>query len=176
MNRLVASLLICTIGFLNGCRSTSKLEVVNDFEIDRYLGVWYEAARMPHGFEKNLSSVSANYSFNEDGTIKVLNRGFNDKNQKWEEIEGVAKFKGSAEEGWLKVSFFKPFYASYKIIHLNETYTQAIVTGPSYGYLWILVRDPALPESELNELVAKARGFGFDSEQLIVVDQSKNQL
>jgi apolipoprotein D and lipocalin family protein len=176
MNRLVASLLICTIGFLNGCRSTSKLEVVNDFEIDRYLGVWYEAARMPHGFEKNLSSVSANYSFNEDGTIKVLNRGFNDKNQKWEQIEGVAKFKGSAEEGWLKVSFFKPFYASYKILHLNSTYTEAIVTGPSYGYLWILVRDPSLTESELNELVARARALGFDSEKLIFVDQSKNQL
>ena len=159
-----------------GCRSTSNLEVVTNFEVERYLGVWYEAARMPHGFEKNLSSVSADYSFNENGTIKVLNRGFNDKKLKWEEIEGVAKFKTAEDQGWLKVSFFKPFYASYKVIYLNEAYTQAIVTGPTYGFLWILVRDPALPKAETERLVSKAGEFGFETEKLIIVDQSKNQL
>jgi apolipoprotein D and lipocalin family protein len=165
---LVAGLLI------SGCRSTSRLEVVSDFEVDQYLGVWYEAARMPHRFEKDLSSVSAKYSFNEDGTIKVINRGFNDKKLAWEEIEGVAKFKADTDQGWLKVSFFKPFYASYKIIHLDSTYTQAIVTGPSYGYLWILVRDPALPKTDIEALVAKAAAFGFETEKLILVDQTKN--
>ena len=161
---------------MSGCRSTSNLEVVSNFEIERYLGVWYEAARMPHGFEKNLSSVSATYSFNEDGTIKVLNRGFNDKKLEWEEIEGVAKFKKDEDQGWLKVSFFKPFYASYKVIYLSDDYTRAIVTGPSYGYLWILVRDPALPKTEIEWLVSKAGEFDFETEKLIVVDQSKNQL
>jgi apolipoprotein D and lipocalin family protein len=159
---------------LSGCRSTSKLEVVSNFEIERYLGVWYEAARLPHGFEKDLSSVSADYSLNEDGTIKVLNRGFNDKKLQWEEIEGVAKFKGDEEQAWLKVSFFKPFYASYKVIYLNEDYTRAIVTGPSYGYLWILVRDPALPKTEIEWLVAKAGEFGFDTGKLLLIGQDKN--
>ena len=176
MKLLCLSIILPACLMMTGCRSTSKLEVVNEFEVDRYLGVWYEAARMPHRFEKNLSSVSATYSFNEDETIKVLNRGFNDKNQEWEEIEGVAKFKADSEQGWLKVSFFKPFYASYKIIHLNSTYTEAIVTGPSYGYLWILVRDPSLAEADVNKLIAKAEAFGFDTEKLIVVDQSKNPL
>jgi apolipoprotein D and lipocalin family protein len=159
---------------MTGCRSTSKLEVVSNFEIERYLGVWYEAARLPHGFEKNLSSVSATYSFNEDATIKVLNRGFNDKKLEWEEIEGVAKFKSADDQGWLKVSFFKPFYASYKVIYLNEDYTQAIITGPSYGYLWILVREPALPKTEVERLITKAAAFGFETEKLILVDQTRN--
>ncbi len=159
---------------MSGCRSTSKLEVVSNFEVERYLGVWYEAARMPHGFEKNLSSVSANYSLNEDGTIKVLNRGFNDKKLQWEEVEGVAEFKAAEDQGWLKVSFFKPFYASYKVIYLNEAYTQAIVTGPSYGYLWILVRDPALPTTEIEWLVSKAGEFGFDTGKLLLIEQDKN--
>ena len=176
MKAVGLSILLCACLVITGCRSTSKLEVVTDFEADRYLGVWYEAARMPHRFEKNLSSVSAAYSFNEDGTIKVLNRGFNDKKLQWEEIEGVAKFKADSEQGWLKVSFFKPFYASYKIIHLNSTYTEAIVTGPSYGYLWILVRDPSLAEADVNKLIAKADDFGFDTENLIIVDQSRNPL
>lgn len=167
--------LIMTAGLLiSGCRSTSNLEVVTNFEVERYLGVWYEAARMPHGFEKNLSSVSATYSVNEDGTIKVLNRGYNDKKLEWEDIEGVAKFKADQKQGWLKVSFFKPFYASYKVIYLNEDYTQAIVTGPSYGYLWILVREPALPDAEIEALIAKAGAFGFDTEKLILVDQTRN--
>ena len=167
--------LVMTAGLLiSGCRSTSNLEVVSEFEVERYLGVWYEAARMPHGFEKNLSSVSATYSFNEDGTIKVLNRGYNDKKLEWEDIEGVAKFKADQKQGWLKVSFFKPFYASYKVIYLNEDYTQAIVTGPSYGYLWILVREPALPKIEIEALIAKAGAFGFETETFILVDQTRN--
>ena len=172
------SFLLCIMApaclLMSGCRSTSNLEVVSNFEIERYLGVWYEAARMPHGFEKHLSSVSADYSFNDDGTIKVLNRGFNDKKQLWEDIEGVAKFKTTGDQGWLKVSFFKPFYASYKIIYLDEDYTRAIVTGPSYGYLWILVRDPALPKTEVEQLVSKAGEFGFDTGKLLLVGQDKN--
>lgn len=175
MKRLLFLLLLCSTGLLSGCRSTSNLEVVKDFDIDRYLGVWYEAARYPHRFEKGLSAVTAEYTRNPDGTIKVVNRGFDAEKNEWEQADAVAKFKGSSEEGWLKVSFFKPFYASYKIIHLNETYTEAIVTGPSYGYLWILVRDPQLPDAELEELIDKARKFGFESEKLIVVDQTRNQ-
>jgi apolipoprotein D and lipocalin family protein len=154
---------------LTGCRSTSRLEVVDGFEIDRYLGVWHEAARLPHRFEKNLAAVTATYSQNPDGTIKVLNRGFHTERRAWEEIEGVAKFKGEQSRGLLKVSFFKPFYASYRIIHLDQTYSRAIVTGPTYNYLWILVRDPAIPDEELDSLIRKAADFGFDTDQLIRV-------
>jgi apolipoprotein D and lipocalin family protein len=164
-------LLVC----LAGCKSTSNLTVVSDFDVSAYLGTWYEAARYPHRFEKGLNSVSATYSLNNKGTIKVENRGFNDKKQKWEDIEGVAKFKDTDDRGWLKVSFFKPFYASYKIIYLDEAYSKAIVTGPSYGYLWILVRNPSLPKEELSELIDKAEKLGFDPEKLIIVDQSRNK-
>lgn len=171
MKTLFAMLLL--IG-LAGCKSTSNLKVVSGFDADRYIGTWYEVARLPHRFEKGMSSVSATYSWNEDQTIRVLNRGF--KNNDWEQIEGAAKFKGDTSQGWLKVSFFKPFYASYKVIDIDDNYTRAIVTGPTYGYLWILSRDPALPQDELDELVSKVRNFGFDTEKLIIIDQSKNRL
>ena len=126
------------------------------------------------GLKKNLSSVSAEYSLNDDGTIKVMNRGFNDEKQAWEDIAGVAKTKDDSGKGWLKVRFFKPFYAAYKIIHLNSDYPQAIVTGPTYGYLWILVRAPAFPNDELQKLIDQAERFGFSREKLIRVDQTKN--
>lgn len=159
---------------LVGCKSTSNLEVVSDFDSGKYLGTWYEVARYDHRFERNMSNVSATYSKNEDGSIKVLNRGFKEGKQEWDDIEGVAKPKGDADRGWPKVSFFWPFYASYKIIHLDDAYTEAIVTGPTYGYLWILVRDPALPEADLQRLVGLAEGFGFERSEMIFVDQSKN--
>ena len=167
--------LIAVIGGTCGCQSTSKLNVVTGFEPDRYMGTWYEAARFPHGFEKNLQSVSAQYDSQEDGTIRVVNRGFNTKTEVWESIEGVAKLKGQPDLGWLKVSFFKPFYASYKVIHLDEDYTQAIVTGPTFGFLWILVRDPALPKPELDALIEKTEGFGFNTNKLILVEQSEKR-
>ena len=171
MKVLLAILLLAS---LVGCKSTSNLKVVSGFEPDRYLGTWYEVARYPHRFEKNLSSVSAQYARNEDGTIKVTNRGYNDSSNEWETIDGVAKLKGDSDSGWLKVSFFKPFYASYKIIHLDDEYTQAIVTGPTYGYLWILSRSPALDDAEMELLVTQTERFGFDRDKLIIVNQKKN--
>jgi apolipoprotein D and lipocalin family protein len=173
MKALSLLLLLCTL--LSGCQSTAKLEVVSNFNAERYMGTWYEAARYPHRFEKDLSSVSAQYTMNPNGKIRVVNSGFNDTEKAWKDIEGVAKFKGATDTGWLKVSFFKPFYASYKIIHINDEYTEAIVAGPSYNYLWILVRDPLLPKSQLDQLIAKAEGFGFDRSKLQVIDQSLNR-
>ena len=169
-----ALLTILALVALVGCKSTSTLDVVTGFEPDRYLGLWYEVARYPHRFEKNLSSVSAQYSRNDDGTIKVTNRGYNDNSGEWKTIDGGAKLKGDSDIGWLRVSFFKPYYASYKIIHLNDEYTQAIVTGPSYGYLWILSRTPSLTDSEMEMLITKTSNFGFDRNELIIVNQSRN--
>jgi apolipoprotein D and lipocalin family protein len=157
---------------LTGCRTTSDLEVVTGFDLDQYLGKWYEAARYPHRFEKDLVSVTADYSLNSDGTVKVLNRGYNPGTGLWEEVEGVAKMKSDPSAGWLKVSFFKPFYASYKILHLDEDYTEAIITGPTYNYLWILVREKDLSEKDLDRLIAKADGFGFDTQRLQIIDHS----
>ena len=159
---------------LAGCRSTSKLEVVSGFNQDRYLGTWYEAVRYDHGFERDMSNVSATYSLNDDGTIRVLNRGYKENTEVWDEIEGVAKPKKDKDIGWLKVSFFKPFYASYKVIYLDSGYTEAIVASSTYSYLWILVRDPALPNEKLIALVDRAEELGFDRGKMIFVDQGKN--
>ena len=159
---------------LVGCKSTSNLAVVSGFDFEKYLGTWYEVARNDHGFERGMSNVSATYSKNEDGTVNVLNRGFKENKQEWDGIEGVAKLKGDADQGWLKVSFFKPFYASYKIIHLDDAYTEAIVTSSTYGYLWILTREPDVPQADLDRLLKRAESYGFDRSGILLVDQSKN--
>ena len=159
---------------VSGCHSTATLDVVSGFDINRYMGTWYEVARYPHRFEKELTAVTAQYSRNPNGTIKVINQGYHPEDREWKKAEAVGKFKDDPSLGWLKVSFFWPFYADYKILHLDEHYREAIITGPSFNYLWILARDPVLPKEELNRLIGKAEAFGFDPERIEVIDQTPN--
>src|SRR5690554_7009160 len=93
----------------------SGIEPVTGFDQDRYLGTWYEIARLDHSFERGLSRVTAEYTLNDDGSIRVINRGYNTEKGAWKEAEGRAKFVGDSEVGHLKVSFFGPFYASYVV-------------------------------------------------------------
>lgn len=172
MKRSILHLLLLSAFLLTGCRSTSELKAVTPFQVTRYLGTWYEAARFPHRFEKGLTSVTAQYSRNPDGTIKVVNRGYNRGKGEWKQAEGIAKFKSDPSLGWLKVSFFGPFYADYKVIYLNESYTEAIVTGPTYKYLWILTREPEIQQEHLDSLISIAAGFGFDTNRIEYIEQA----
>ena len=157
-----------------GCTAVPKgLRPVTGFEVDRYLGKWYEIARLDHSFERGLSRVTAEYSKNDDGSIRVVNQGFDRKQNKWKRIEGRALFIGGEQIGSLKVSFFGPFYSGYHVIDLDrEGYRYALVSGATRSYLWILARAPRLDSAVVNDLVAKARRLGFATDRLIFVDQS----
>lgn len=157
---------------LAGCLGAPEgIEPVRGFEADRYMGRWYEIARLDHRFERGLEQVTATYTLNEDGTVAVLNRGYDPANGEWEEAEGKAKFAGAPEVGALKVSFFGPFYGAYNVIDLDPGYRRALVVGPNRSYLWILARSPTLPQDELERLVGKARSLGFDTSTLVYVRQ-----
>jgi apolipoprotein D and lipocalin family protein len=143
---------------------------VSDFDVNRYLGAWYEIARLDHGFERGLESVTARYSLREDGGLRVVNRGFDTASGQWREAEGKAYFIGDTQTGRLKVSFFGPFYGSYSIIALDQSgYRYALVCGPDTSYLWILARHPDLDKSILDKLVSHAAALGFNTRQLIYV-------
>lgn len=149
----------------------SGIEPVTGFELERYLGRWYEIARLDHAFERGLTHVTADYRRQEDGRIRVVNRGYRPGEDRWETAEGVAVPVRAADVGRLKVSFFGPFYGGYNIIALDRTaYRHALVCGPSRSYLWILARDPILAPAVRDDLVARARALGFATEELIMVD------
>lgn len=160
--------------FVTGCTGIPKgLEHVTGFEPDRYLGKWYEIARLDHSFERDLSNVSATYTRGENGDIRVQNRGFNPKTGAWKQIEGHARFLEGDAIGSLKVSFFGPFYGGYHIIDLDrQNYSYAMVAGPSRAYLWILSRSKTLDESIYAKLVSQADAWGFDTRQLIRVEHN----
>jgi apolipoprotein D and lipocalin family protein len=151
------------------------LKPVENFEVNKYLGTWYELVRLDHRFERGLSQVSATYTVGPNETIVVLNRGFDQANGQWKTIQGKAKLAGDNNEGRLKVSFFGPFYAAYNILYLDSEYQHAIVCGPNRSYLWILSREKTISEAKLDELVQKAQEFGFETEKLIYVDHANDK-
>lgn len=165
-------ILFTCITLLAGCTSIpDKVTPVQPFDGQRYLGKWYEIARLDHSFERGMNQVTANYELNQDGTIQVTNRGYSTEKQAWKEAIGKAKFVRSPNEGYLKVSFFGPFYGSYVVFDLDQTnYQYSMVAGPNHDYLWILSRTPTLPENIKQQLVIKAQLAGFDTKQLIWVN------
>lgn len=149
---------------------------VKEFDLERYLGKWYEIARLDHPFERGLSAVTAEYSLRDDGGVKVINRGFDSDRNKWKDAKGKAYFVGDSSTGRLKVSFFGPFYGAYNVIALDqEAYQWSLVVGPDTDYLWILSRTPALDQVILDQLLLEAESLGFNTGELIFVDQERNQ-
>ena len=144
---------------------------VNEFELDKYLGKWYEIARLDHSFERGLEQVTAEYLLREDGGVQVKNRGFLKNKAQWKEAKGKAFFVGKSSEGYLKVSFFGPFYGSYVIFELDkENYQYAFICGPNTSYLWLLSRTPAIDKATLAQFIMTAKQLGFETEKLIYVE------
>ncbi|MBD3792191.1 MAG: lipocalin family protein [Campylobacterales bacterium] len=167
---------IILLFIFTGCVETPKhVTPVQNFQLDRYLGTWYEIARLDHSFEKGLEKITATYSLREDGGVKVINRGFDIKDNTWSEAEGKAYFVQNPDTGFLKVSFFGPFYGSYIVMDTDyETYT--MISGPDHSYFWILSRTPALDEAIKSRLITKAKEAGFDTDKLIYPDQSMHNV
>lgn len=164
---------LIVVVFLSGCVALPQnVQPVGNFKLERYLGQWYEVARLDHSFERGLTKVTADYSLRDDGGVRVLNRGYSAADQKWKEAEGKAYFVGQPDQGYLKVSFFGPFYGAYVIAELDhENYQYSLVTGPNTSYLWILSRTPTLDGATKDRLVKKASSLGFDTSKLIFVSQ-----
>lgn len=163
---LISVIMTSCVGVPEGVRP------VSGFELERYLGKWYEIARLDHSFERGLSKVTAEYSLREDGGVKVINRGYSEKNRAWNEAEGKAYFVEDSDTGYLKVSFFGPIYGSYVIFALDkENYQYSLVSGPDKSYFWLLARTPQIDEALQNKLLNQAKAAGFDTSQLIYVEQ-----
>lgn len=163
--------LLITLFSLAACTGIPEgIEPVENFELEPYLGTWYEIARLDHSFERGLSNVTANYSLRDDGGVAVVNRGYRADKGEWDQAEGKAYFIDDAGVGRLKVSFFGPFYGAYNVFELGENYEYSMIAGPDRSYLWILAREPRVPKALLDELLAKAEAAGYDTSELIFVE------
>ncbi|HES76236.1 MAG TPA: hypothetical protein ENO09_04410 [bacterium] len=160
---------------LGGCaiKPPEGIEPVRPFAVQPYLGTWYEIARLDHSFERGMTHVSAEYRLNDDGSLKVINRGYNPEKQAWNEAKGHALFTGAVDQGALKVSFFGPFYGGYFVTDLDKDYRWSLVVGPNRDYFWILARESHIADALKAELIAKAQAIGIDTTKLIWVNQTQ---
>ncbi|HBQ02874.1 MAG: lipocalin [Alteromonadaceae bacterium] len=161
---------VCTVVFITACTGLpDNVEPVRNFDPERYLGTWYEIARLDHSFERDLERVTATYELNDDGSIAVLNKGFNTEKGEWRQAEGVAKPMGSSDIGHLKVSFFGPFYGTYAVFELADDYSYAFVSGYNTDYLWLLAREPQISVDVRERFMARSQALGFETADLIWV-------
>ena len=169
MKPLARIILVSFLALTAGCLSVSKVDnaPVAALDLSRYLGEWYEIARFDHSFERGVEQAKANYTQNADGTIKVANTGIRDGKPK----AAVGKGKTTDTPGLLRVSFFGPFYADYRVMLIDKDYSRALVGSGSADYLWILSRTPGLSETEKSELLAEAQRRGYVTDKLIWVKQ-----
>ena len=161
--------LLLTLLFTGCVGMPENVKPVDNFNVHSYLGKWYEIARLDHSFERGLTRVTAEYALREDGGLKVTNRGYSAAENRWKEAVGKAYFVEEPNKGYLKVSFFGPFYGSYIIIDLDEDYRYSLVCGPDRSFLWILSRTPEMQAEVKDRLIGKAAAMGFDTSRLIHV-------
>ena len=172
---ILVSIVVLSSCYTSKKMSTASIPTVKDFRFERYLGLWYEIARLPNSFEKDLDNVTANYSLRDNGEINVLNKGFNIEKKQWKEATGRAWSSDPKKPAHLRVSFFWIFSSDYKIIALDlENYSYALVTSTSKKYLWVLSRTPKMDADIYASLIKIANKYEFDVEKLYKVDQSKN--
>lgn len=175
MDNAMKKFLLTALLALVGCsaKTPEHVKPVADFDGQRYLGTWYEIARIDNRFEKGLSRVTATYTARDDGGITVVNRGFEAATGEWKESVGKAFFVDGKDKGHLKVSFFGPFYGAYVVFELERGgYQYALVSGPDTSYFWLLSRTPAMDAALREQLIDNAVSKGFRREDILLVDQS----
>ena len=162
-------MMVVLTGFYS-CASIPKgATAVTPFDKEKHLGKWYEIARLDFRFERNLNNTTAQYSINENGSIRVDNQGYNTIKGEWNQAIGKAKFVGDENTAMLKVSFFGPFYGGYNVIALDNEYKYALVAGESLKYLWILSRETTIPDDIKERYLKIAGEIGYNVPDLIWV-------
>ena len=173
MKRLIFAALVAAAIPVSACTKDFDNSTVDEFDLSRYLGVWYEVARYNHSFERGMDNTMAEYILQDDGKVFVLNTGW--KNGKFKVAEGKAKYKDpDGHPGALKVSFFLFFYSEYNVMMVDENYQISLVGSKSENYLWILSRTPVPDPDLLSMVLEEAARRGYDTSKLIWVDQSRN--
>lgn len=169
-NLLMAALCSCCIPLVACSPSKVNNQPVQNVELIKYLGRWYELARYNHSFERNLTNTTADYAMQQDGTIQVTNTGWKNGERKI----SIGKAKLTETPGLLRVSFFGPFYSDYRVLMLTSDYGTAVVGSGSAKYLWVLSRTPYISADIKDRVLQEITRRGYDASLLIWVDQSEN--
>lgn len=148
------------------------VEPLTPFELERFLGKWYEIARMDVRFERNLINTAADYQLSDEGVVSVLNTGYNVQKEKWEQARGALRFVGESDTAAMEVSFFGPFFSGYNVVAIEGDYEYALIVGRRTDICWILSRTPDIPVDVQTKLLSKAMSIGVNINNLSWIEQS----
>ena len=175
MKSIMVIFLILSINIMAQDENTEPV-TVNHVDLKRYIGLWYEIAKIPNRFQKNCTgNTTARYSLNEDGTIKVVN-SCREEDGEMNTSEGIAKVVDKKTNSKLEVSFvsifgINLFWGDYWIIGLGDDYDYAVIGTPNRKYGWILSRTKQLPEEKLNEANNILRKNGYNPNDFVMTLQ-----
>jgi len=150
-----------------------KAVAVNPFEIDRFLGKWYEVARLDYKLDRNIINTSIDFSLKPNGNLRIVKRWYNYYKKRREINIGKAKFAGPIYEGKMLLSLYKPLYFGYNVIGIDPEYKYALVAGEDYRHLWLLSREHTMPDDIRRSFIHKASLIGYDISKLVWVDQNE---
>lgn len=160
---LALAMLIFALTAYAESRKQLNTTTVTNLDLQKFMGRWYEIARLDNRFERGMTDVVAEYTLLDDGTIRIVNSGMRDGKYH----QTVGRGKVSSEVGRLRVSFFMFFYSDYNILEMAQDGQWVLVGGNSPKYLWILSREKQLPADVINHIIGLARGRGYDTNALI---------
>jgi apolipoprotein D and lipocalin family protein len=159
-------LLVAFVALLSGCIPTN-LNPINTvdttIDLNRYLGKWYQIAALPQVFSFNAKCVTAEYSLNSDGSVKVVNKQITQDGSA-QEIVGRATVEPNSGNAKLRVGFFgqQPAEPNYWIVEIADDYSYAVVSDKNKFTWWILSRTPQMDETKVQEIITRWAGFGVN--------------
>jgi apolipoprotein D and lipocalin family protein len=180
---IFVALLIVLLGILTIAKTKTKtnetapLKVVEQVDVKKYMGLWYEIATITMWFQKDCAGgTNANYELRDDGTVKVVNSCYTAEN-KLKQSTGRAWLVDASTKAKLKVSFLpgglKLAGGDYWIIDLGPNYEYAVVGHPSRKYGWILSRTKELPQDTLKGIITRLEAQGYDFSKFTMTNQKE---
>lgn len=167
-----ATLLLVVISALLSACSSIPLKTVEHVDLDRFMGPWYVVGTIPWVVEKNNVGTMDIYEPRKDGKIDIRyvfhKKSLDAPRQEWKAVGRVVNTKSNAE--WA-VQFIWPFQAPYLVIDLSPDYQQTVIGHPSRKLVWIMSRQPTIPESDYARTLTKLAGMGFDPKSIVRVPQ-----
>ncbi len=150
---------------------SSAPSYVSHVDVKEFSGLWYEVARTYNYYEKDCVAATVEYDLQEDNTYNVYNRCFKHViGGDLIEYKGRAKPAAGDSMSKIDMTYFYIFTRQYRVIHLEDDYSAAVVSDKDMKQVWVMSRQPTLPKRKLNEILAKLEE-NMDLERLIFTPQ-----
>ena len=157
---------------LGGCTTAPPMETVDHVDLERFMGDWYVIANIPTFIEEGAHNAVESYRLDEDGTIATtfsFRKDAFDGPEKTYNPRGFVRDTGT-NAVW-GMQFIWPIKADYRIVYLDEAYSQTIIGRQKRDFVWIMTREPEIPDSDYAELVSVVKSLGYDVSKLRKVPQ-----